>query len=202
MPNLENLHLHLYDTLEGSAKSYIKVFSYIADEVVLPSLRQLTLRCFYCDEASLLNFLRAHENIDRLELHEIHLTSGSWSPILEFLITMPSLKHVTFHNLWKPGAGMLNLGPKDSSKSEWKGDGNSCFRCMGGTMVHTRIFTQKDIQSERFNFADGPEGRQLGSPQFHRWITGRRAECGPPGEEMSTIPLDEWRQRHTGPWFF
>ncbi|KAL8766890.1 MAG: hypothetical protein Q9209_006438 [Squamulea sp. 1 TL-2023] len=180
MPNLENLHLHLFNTLKDSAKSYAKMFSYIADEVVLASLRRLTLRCFYCDELTLLKFLRAHENIERLELREIRLLSGSWSPILKFLVTMPSLQYVAFQNLWKPEAGILNLGPKDPSKSEWKEDDHSSFPCMGGRKVHTRTFSQEDIQRERFQFADGPDGRQLGSPQHHRWITRRRAECGPP----------------------
>ncbi|KAL8913213.1 MAG: hypothetical protein Q9171_001927 [Xanthocarpia ochracea] len=180
MPNLETLHLHLYNTLKGSANSYVKVFSFIANELVFPSLCRLTLRSLYCDEASLLKFLRAHAKIERLELREIHLLSGSWSPILEHLVTMPSLQHVAFHNLWRPGQGMLSLGPKDPSRSDWKDDMNSSFPCMGGRMVHTRTFSQKEIQSERFEFADGPAGRQLGSPQFHHWITERGAECGPP----------------------
>ncbi|KAL8922495.1 MAG: hypothetical protein Q9172_003540 [Xanthocarpia lactea] len=180
MPNLETLDLHLYDTLKGSANSYVKLFSSIADELVFSSLYRLTLRCLYCDEASLLKFLRAHAKIERLELREIHLLSGSWSPILEHLVTMASLQHVTFHNLWRPEKGMLNLGPKDPSKSDWKYDMKSSFSCMGGHMVHTRTFSQKDIQSERFEFADRPAGRQKGSPQFHHWITERRAECGPP----------------------
>ncbi|KAL8855445.1 MAG: hypothetical protein Q9178_007915 [Gyalolechia marmorata] len=180
MPNLETLHLHLYNTLKGSANSYVKVFSSIADELVFPSLCRLTLRCLYCDEASLLKFLRAHAKIERLELREIHLLSGSWSPILEHLVTMPSLQHVTFHNLWRPEEGMLNLGPKDPSQSDWKYDMESSFSCMSGRMVHTRSFSQKDIQSERFEFADKPAGRPKGSPQVHRWITERSAECGPP----------------------
>ncbi|KAI4225033.1 MAG: hypothetical protein LQ349_007129 [Xanthoria aureola] len=180
MPNLETLHLHLYDTLKGSAKSYVKVFSYIADDVVLASLRQLTIRGFYCDESSLLKFLGAHENLGRLELYDIDLTSGSWSPILEYLTTMRSLQHVALHNLWRPGRGMLNLAPRDLSKSEWKGDLDSWFPCLDGTMVHSRVFSQKDIQTERFDFAGGPNERQSGSPQFYRWITARRAQCGPP----------------------
>ncbi|KAI4271489.1 MAG: hypothetical protein LQ337_005969 [Flavoplaca oasis] len=180
MPNLENLHLHFYNTLQGIPKSYVKVFTYIADEIVLASLRRLRLRCFYCDEASLLKFLRAHPNIERLELREMHLTTGSWSPVLDLLLTMSSLQEVTFHNLWKPEAGMLHLGPNDPSKSDWEGDGNSSFACMGGVMVHTRTFSRKDIQNERFEFADKPDGRQYGSPQFHRWITAREVECGPP----------------------
>lgn len=180
MPNLENLHLHLFDTLWGGAASYVKVFSYIAEEVVLSSLRQLTLRCLYCDASSLLKFLRGHENLEKLELRQIHLTSGSWSPIFQCLVNMPSLQHVAFHNLWTPGAGVLSLGPKDPSKSEWKDDDNSSFPCMRGTMVHSRMFSRKDIQSERFDFADGPKGRALGSPQFDRWRRERRTESGPP----------------------
>ena len=183
MPNLESLHLHLYNTLNGmwdGAKSYVKVFSYIADDVVLASLRQLTIRCFYCDESSLLRFLRAHEDLGRLELHDINLTSGSWSPILEYLTTMRSLQHVALHNLWKPGGGMLNLSPRDPSRSEWKGDMDSWFPCLDGTMVHSRVFAKKDIQTERFDFAGGPNERQSGSPQFYRWITARRAQSGPP----------------------
>ncbi|KAL8890016.1 MAG: hypothetical protein Q9215_002799 [Flavoplaca cf. flavocitrina] len=180
MPNLENLHLHFYNTMRGIPKSYVKVFSYIADEIVLPSLRRLTLRCFYCDEALLLKFLRAHPNIERLEMRDINLTTGSWSSVLDLLLTMPSLQEVSFHNLWKPEGSMLHLGPKELSKSDREDDGNSSFACMSGMMVHTRTFSRKDIQHERFQFADMPDGRQYGSPQFHRWITALKVECGPP----------------------
>lgn len=39
MPHLEQLDLHLYGTLRGSVKSYAKIFTYIADDVRLLSLR-------------------------------------------------------------------------------------------------------------------------------------------------------------------
>ncbi|KAL8991986.1 MAG: hypothetical protein Q9169_007471 [Polycauliona sp. 2 TL-2023] len=180
MPNLESLHLHLYNTLQGCPDSYEKVFSIIASEIVLRSLRRLTLRCFYCDEPSLVRFLSAHQNIEELELREIHLTSGSWSAIFEILIKMPSLRHVAFQNLWKPGGRMLSLGPKDPSRSQWTEDGKCCYHCLDGTKVHTRTFSQEEIQGERFEFAAGPQQPQMGSIQFHRWITRRKVECGPP----------------------
>lgn len=51
---------------------------------------------------------------------------------------------------------------------------------MGGEMVHTRFFSQEEILKEKFEFAEGPDGRQMGSPAFHVWITSRRTEYGPP----------------------
>ncbi|KAL8730397.1 MAG: hypothetical protein Q9181_004673 [Wetmoreana brouardii] len=59
-------------------------------------------------------------------------------------------------------------------------DPNCCYPCLGGYLVHTRSFTREEILKERFNLAKRPWGRQMGSPQFMRWMNARRAEFGPP----------------------
>ena len=187
MPNLEILDLHLYNTLRDGARCYAKVFQYIADDVVLPSLRHCTLRGIRCSEPSLLRFFRAHDAISTLELSEIHLTSGSYSPVFAHLCTLPHLQFVTLHNLWAPGTGLLSLAPKNrpiehnpSFSGSFTYDKNYSYSCEDGKMVHTRKFSREEIQGERFEFAKGPSGRQLGSPHFMAWLRTREAEYGPP----------------------
>lgn len=183
MSNLERLELHLYKTLRGGTASYSKVFSCIADDVVLPSLRHVILRGLDCEEASMLAFLHTHDTILTLEMREIHFVSGSWASIFAHLCTMPSLQEVTLQNIWGPNR-MTSLAPRSPPREvgdrEWSTKSHS-FPCLGGgSMVHTRTFSRAEMEKEKFEFAKRPNGRQLGSPDFHRWITSRRAEYGPP----------------------
>ncbi|KAI4148947.1 MAG: hypothetical protein L6R39_002645 [Caloplaca ligustica] len=184
MPNLERLDLHLYMTLRSGTDSYAKVFSNIAYEVVLPHLRQCTLRGIHCDETSMLRFLRAHDTIETLEMREVHLVSGSWQPIFAHLCTMPSLQLVTLQNIWAPGTGMVSLASKHGSQEADDGHPlwarKESFPCLGDELVHTRSFSRAGFEKERFVFAQRPTGRQLGSPAFHRWLTSRQSEYGPP----------------------
>ena len=187
MPNLEILDLHLYNTLRDGARCYAKVFECIADDVVLQSLRHCTLRGIRCSEPSLLKFFRVHDAISTFEMSEIHLTSGSYSPIFAHLCTLPHLQSVTLHNLWAPRTGLLSLAPKNrpiehnpSFVGSFTNNQNCSYRCVDGTMVHTRKFSREEIQGERFEFAKGPSGRQMGSPQFMAWMRTRQAEYGPP----------------------
>ncbi|KAI4212378.1 MAG: hypothetical protein LQ351_004948 [Letrouitia transgressa] len=183
MPNLERLDLHLYNTLEGSADNYAKVFTCIADDVTLPSLRHCTLSGLYSSEVTLLQFLRTHDALETFELREIGLVSGSWSSVLAYMCTMPLLQRVILQNLWEPSKSLLNLESKDGQKSTPGGtveDRNCSYPCFGGMMVHTRTFSREVIQKERFQFMKCPSGRPLGSAALHRWIYARKAEYGPP----------------------
>ncbi|KAL9612075.1 MAG: hypothetical protein Q9167_003297 [Letrouitia subvulpina] len=189
MPNLERLDLHLYNTLQGRANSYAEVFSCIADDVVLPSLRHCTLRGLYSSEVALLKFLRAHDTLETFELREIYLVSGSWSSILAHVCVMPSLQQVLLQNLWELGQGLVNLEPKNKPKQQEKKklppdgimeDRNCSYPCIGGLMVHTRTFSREKMQKERFQFMKRPSGRSLGSASLHMWIQARKAEYGPP----------------------
>ena len=187
MPNLEILDLHLYNTLRGGVRCYAKVFQYIADDVVLPSLRHCTLRGIRCSEPSLLKFFRAHDAISTLEMSEIHLTSGSYSPVFAHLCTLPHLQSVTLHTLWAPEAGLLSLAPKNrpiehnpSFVGSFTNNKNCSFVCEDGTMLYMRKFSREEIQGERFEFAKGPSGRQMGSQEFMAWLRTREADYGPP----------------------
>ncbi|KAL9012678.1 MAG: hypothetical protein Q9173_002567 [Seirophora scorigena] len=188
MPNLQRLDLHLYKTLWSGGDSYAKVFSCLVEEVVLPSLRQCKLRGLYCDETSLLAFLRAHQNITTLEFRSIDLVSGTWQSIFAQLCAMPLLQRVTLQNIRAPGKGMVSLGPKhptavyeDEGIPSWSADNRRSFPCAGGLMVHTRTFSREEMQRERFEFAEGPDGAlAMGSPAHHRFFTSNQTEYGPP----------------------
>lgn len=178
MPNLESLDLHLYDTPRSTANSYAKVFTPIADDVHLPFLRHCALRGIRCSGSSLLAFLRRHNDLSTLELHEIHLLSGSWAAVFAHMAAMPQLRQVELYNLWKPGAGPVHLAPRNREwKENWGPSGDAAdvrkcsFPCVdgGGTrvglQVYARSLTAEDIGNERFEFAEGPTGPAAGSVQ-------------------------------------
>lgn len=193
MPNLESLDLHLYNTLRGTATSYAKVFTPIADDVNLPFLRHCALRGIRCSGSSLLTFLRRHNDLSTLELHEIYLQSGSWAAVFAHMGGMPQLQQVELYNLWGPEGGTVHLAPRNR---EWKADWDpSCdeadvrkcsFPCVGRggasarLQVYARSLTAEDICNDRFEFAEGPTGRAMGSPQVMWWRQASREGYGPP----------------------
>ena len=117
MPNLERLDLHLYRVLEDPANNYATVLSYIADDVVLPSLRHCILRGLPSNEDSLLKFFQNHGELETLELREMNLVSGSWTRIFAHLCTLPSLKHVVLGYRRAPKNG------QPSSQARFTGGG-------------------------------------------------------------------------------
>jgi len=188
IPNLESLDLHLYEALRGRAKSYVKVFTHIVDDVKLLSLRRCSLRGIRCNGLSLLAFLRTHNDLLTLELREVHLQSGSWSRIFAHMAGMPQLQHVELHNLWRPrDGGAVHLAPRNREwKEDWGPSGdeadkrNCSFECSGGLLVHSRSFTAEDIRNERFKFAQKPTGKAAGSIKCLWWAEASKAEYGPP----------------------
>ena len=183
MPKLESLDLHLYKTLRGPIKRYAQVFSCIAEDVELPSLRHCKLRGLQCREESLLRFLDAHNSLVTLELHEIHMISGSWPRILAYLCTLPALQQVTLSNIW--AGKLLNLAPRENGSGSsacrrWTKNPDDCLDCIGGHLLHTRTFSREEIQRERFAFANGPSGPPAGSLQNSIWMNKLREEYGPP----------------------
>lgn len=187
MPNLERLDLHLYGTLKSGSNNYAKLFTHIADSIALPSLRRCRLRGLRVTEEALLRFLTAHPKITTLELGELHLISGAWAPIFAHLVNMPHLQQLHLSSIWGPKR-LLSLEPREQAwKEDWKPSSggwtrnkNFSYPCLDGTMVHTRTYSREDIHRERFQFAKGPEQRQMGSPFFMAWLETRRAEYGPP----------------------
>lgn len=165
MRDLKNLDLHLYRTLKGSMESYAKIFSYLVDDILLSSLRHCTFRGLYCFEASLLTFLRNHNAIVTLEMREIHLVSGSWTPVFAHMCTLPYLKKVTLQDIWTPEKRKISLASKYQSQEINRVTAHS-YPCGDGTMVHTRTFSQDEIRKEQFEFGRTPEKRQRGVLTF------------------------------------
>lgn len=185
MPNLERLDLHLYQTLQGHPRSYAKVFTHIAEKALLESLKNCTFRGLYCDESSLLAFFCRRDSLITLEMRDMHLVSGSWAPVFARLCTLPDLQQVVLHNIWSP-KGLVHLAPKqppqksDDDVPSWSVSNTSSFPCLDGRMVYSRTFSRDEMINERFEFAKGPEERQMGSPAFYVWMTSKQAEYGPP----------------------
>ncbi|KAL9601179.1 MAG: hypothetical protein Q9219_002679 [cf. Caloplaca sp. 3 TL-2023] len=187
MPNLECLDMHLFRTSNSHhPRSYTKIFLSMANELVLQSLRHCVLRGLYVEESSLLIFLRTHDHLQTLELHEIHLTTGSWSPIFSHLCKMPLLQQVKLDSLWAPPKNLVHLASNhqphddDPKKPVWRADNTTSFPCMDGTKVYARDFSRDEILREKFDFAQGPNGPPLGSPSAHQWHSTRRIQYGPP----------------------
>jgi hypothetical protein len=178
MPSLEALDLHLRNALKGRAKSYDQVFAAVAHDVHLPSLEQCILRGLITSEESLLQFLQKHPQITKLDLREVHLTSGSWDSIFKHLSESRALKSLRLSNLWTEN--LVNLAPKDGGYDQeehrrryWS------FPCFGGEMVHTREFNHDELRTA-LKFAPRPGGRQLGSALVMHWWKSSFAQYGAP----------------------
>ncbi|KAL8942969.1 MAG: hypothetical protein Q9211_001170 [Gyalolechia sp. 1 TL-2023] len=178
MPNLERLDLRLYRRLGNHPTSYVKLFSYIVNEVVLRSLRHCTLQGIYVNELLLLTFLRTHPGLETLQLREVHLLSGSWEKIFAHFCAMPSLQEVTLQNIWAPGLRLISLAPKHLPTISVDDDNPTAYQCSDGIMMHTRTFSQEEISREKFEFAKGPGKRPMQSPAFSRWVASRALEYG------------------------
>ena len=157
-PNLEHLELHQRGIRCNNATYARVVVSCIFDNVVLPSLRHCTVRVPFCDEVSLLKFIRLHKALDTLELLHSDLVSGSWNPVFSQLCDMPLLQQVTLSNIRTPGKyGVMNLTSPLHSKEEREAlisDGENCSRYGGGMKVHTRLISRDQMLRERFVFED------------------------------------------------
>ncbi|KAL8716227.1 MAG: hypothetical protein Q9220_000132 [cf. Caloplaca sp. 1 TL-2023] len=181
MPNLECLDLHLFTISHDFEDRYVKIFTHIADKIVLPSLRHCKLRGLRCTGKSLHAFLNAHVSIETLEMRQIHLRSGSWRGIFNRLCRMPALQRVALSNIW--GQRLINLMPEKEnelpSSRNWTADANCWLNCIGGKLLHTRTMSREEIVKEQFHFAERPAGRPFGSLQNDTWSARTRVEYGP-----------------------
>ncbi|KAF2816123.1 uncharacterized protein BDZ99DRAFT_129374 [Mytilinidion resinicola] len=180
MPNLEAIDLHLYNTLQGSTKSYDRIFNTVASEVHLPALEQCFLRGVPTTAESLLLFLEKHPKLNHFELREVRLTTGTWEAIFSHLSGMPALTKLRMSNLRSGGNGMLfNLQPptkydyKEFQQKRWS------YPCMDGDMVHTLELGAEEIK-RGLKFRARPQERQLGSPWFMMWMESTKGLYGPP----------------------
>ncbi|KAL8950509.1 MAG: hypothetical protein Q9222_003473 [Ikaeria aurantiellina] len=184
MPNLECLDLHLFTIHDNFQSYYVKLFTCIADKVVLPSLRNCKLRGLPCTEGSLLAFLKAHNGIETLEMKGIHLEPGSWRRIFNHLYRMSALQRVTLSNLRGPDlADLTHLAPKKENETpwsrNWREDTDCVLQCIGGELLHTRTMSREEILRERLDFAAGFAVFLAGALQNNIWVTRGRAEFGP-----------------------
>lgn len=155
MPKLETLHLHLCYAYNGDER----LFTAIAEDVHLPSLKKCVLGGIHFHQMTILRFLQRHPHIEHLELIESRLSAG-WGPIFEHLSDtskMPALTHLRLSNLCENGQ-LENLKPiweddiSHYSVKEW------CSSCLDGTLFHTREFDADDLR-KGLVFEPGPEDR-------------------------------------------
>lgn len=187
MPNLEQLDLHMYRMLEGSVNSYAKVFSYIANDVVLPSLRHCVLRGLRSNTDSLLKFFKNHNEIETIELREVHLVAGIWRPVLEHLCTLPSLQQVVLQDIAR-GGKYIRIAPKHRVQQD---DGEDHHNPYAFLDRHTRTFSREEIQKEKFEFAKGPKHGPLSPRDALIWREAREVQYGPPEfhQVITMIPI-------------
>ncbi|KLJ08190.1 hypothetical protein EMPG_09958 [Blastomyces silverae] len=182
MPNLEALDLHLYHCLKGDPSGYDKIFELISKHIRLPSLKQCYLRGIYATQGALLQFLANHPFITHLDLREIHLTSGSWEPVIDHLDSkMPALTRLRLSNLWTNQ--ILNLRPIWETKFDemnYLKPNPISYPCHGGLVVHTWDFKEHDLKKRLKFYPTTPGDVPLGSPGRFHWLHSRLLEYGPP----------------------
>lgn len=181
-PNLEALDLFLYNTLEGAPWAYSNLFSHVAKTVHLPKLRRFTLRGIWTTPNSLLLFLRTHPDLTQIDMREVHVTGGTWEPILKHLQSMHSLADLHLENLWSGSEHLLNLQPKNPAYDEEERVLGHYFPTRNGTMVHTRDISVDEIR-DGLEFVKSRGGsRGKGSRHLMKWIQQRKIDYGPPEE--------------------
>ena len=190
MPHLRRLDLRLYNTLNGHAKAYSKLFSHIADELQFPSLEHCIMRGIRATEAALLRFLDKHTSTLRhLELHGVILTDGTWHPIFAKISAMGKsqrLCRVSASHLYTDET-LFNLAPKAddgmTAGMVWSGyisDNGTFFPCVGGDHVYAREFGPEVLQRGLLEFASQELGEPLGSPYNNNRLMVYQANFGPP----------------------
>ena len=193
-PNLHRLDLHLRGgSTDQSSDMSARLFTAIADNTISPLLQDFSLAGFTLTEKSLLPFLKKHPTIQRLDLEEIHMMDGSWTPIFDHLSTqMPDLADLRLstilgivyqrpqHAIWHIDTeeedielyGLLNLCPVWAPKNST--DRGVGYPRLGGRLIHTREFNAEELR-KGLRFRPRPSGRSLGSPDVMRWMRRRQA---------------------------
>ncbi|KUI59979.1 hypothetical protein VP1G_07191 [Cytospora mali] len=181
-PELESLDLYMYNTLDGPPRAYDIVFTHIAKEVLLPKLRRLTLRGIRTTKEALLLFLRNHPGITGLDLRDVHVSRGDWSPLLKHFQSMDKLSRLHLENCWSEPTHLLNLEPENKLFDDGKRGHGHSYSTKNGTMIHTRDITSEELRQEgglRFVKMKGST-RGKGSRTLMAWMKERREAYGPP----------------------
>ncbi|KAG6354907.1 hypothetical protein INS49_003988 [Diaporthe citri] len=181
-PNLEALDLFLYNTLEGAPWAYSKLFSHISKTVHLPKLRRLTLRGIWTTPNSLLLFLRTHPDLTHIDLREVHVSGGTWDPILKHFQSMLNLAELHLENLWSGSEHLLNLQPRNPVYDDEERVLGCYFPTRNGTMVHTRDISVEEIKNGLEFVKSRGSSRGKGSRHLMKWIQQRKIDYGPPEE--------------------
>ncbi|KAI3393598.1 hypothetical protein diail_3902 [Diaporthe ilicicola] len=181
-PKLEALELFMYNTLEGPPWVYSNVFSHISKTVRLPNLRRLTLRGIWADPVCILIFLRNHRELTRIDLREVHVTGGTWDPILKHIQSMSKLEELHLENLWCSSEHLLNLMPKNVVFDDGDRVSGRSHPIKNGWMVHTRDISMEELRQGLDFVKSRGSSRGKGSQLLMRWIKKRKADYGPPEE--------------------
>ncbi|KAK2608233.1 hypothetical protein N8I77_006857 [Diaporthe amygdali] len=179
-PNLETLDLFMYNTMEGAPWAYNNIFNHISKSLRFPKLQHLTLRGIWAAPNSLLLFLRNHPTITHIDLREIHVTGGTWEPILKHFRCMPKLAMLHLENLWSGSEHLLNLLPKDPVLQDSERVPGNFYPTRHGAMVHTRDIGAEELKKGLDFVKSRGSSRGKGSRHLMQWIQKRKLDYGPP----------------------
>nr|OQO29576.1 hypothetical protein B0A51_03657 [Rachicladosporium sp. CCFEE 5018] len=173
MPNLESLTLHWY-TLRRHTAEYVDTS--IEQEwlncsifgLKLPSLRTLKLSGIHTRAAGLHTFLQ-NTSLTHLTLQELHLYSGAWKPLLEYISSADcTISFLQLDDLFA-----------EDRLIYFKVPGEPKFRSRGDAIGPSEITRKGAEVKEKLEYAFG-KGRLLGSPEANRWSKERMRRYGPP----------------------
>ncbi|KAL1870765.1 hypothetical protein Daus18300_005085 [Diaporthe australafricana] len=179
-PNLRALELSMYNTLEGAPWVYSNLFGDVAKTVRLPELRRLTLRGIWATPSFVLLFLRNHPDLTRVDLREVHITGGTWEPILRHLESMPKLAELHLENLWSGSEHLLNLLPKNPVFDDGNRGSGCSYPIKNGALVHTRDVSVDELKEGLSFVRSRGSSRGKGSRFLMKWIQRRKKDYGPP----------------------
>lgn len=166
-PVLEDLQLHWYSLWDSNhtaaVAEEVNFLNRVAQSCRFPSLKRWSLKGVSTSESTLLTFLRQTQ-LDRVEMEEIHLQSGKFRPVFDYLVEHMQLQHVHLDNLWEEDLIYFEApGEPDFPGSEPSGP---------NAITRTGADARKHIKGQFIG------GYPLDSAPFSNWCARREKRYG------------------------
>jgi hypothetical protein len=169
---VQKLELHWYNlrriNLDEAEMEERRFFAHAVQLAQFSQLRHCRLNGIYTDEDTLLIFLQKASQLFYFSMESIHLQSGKFSPIFDYLTTHAKhLKELDLNNLWETRL-IYFYGPgKPHMPTSSASDGPN-------------ILTRKGVGCQRKIRYHLGKGQVLGSAQSANWLRRNTITYGPP----------------------
>jgi hypothetical protein len=146
MPELKSLHIHLYNSWNGTSNGYSSFIRYLAANTLLPKLQHCSFRGLKTNDISLCHFLTNHPTITYLEIHKMECSD--WDPVYAELARMPNLEKLALCML-SQRKDLISLEAREQRFAVEREALTGCWLpCSEGKdLIHTRTLGKEEIQA-------------------------------------------------------